>query len=120
MLPMLLLLLVGASALPPTAWEPRGITGGGAFFSPGFHPRDETLLTATTDMGVVRFQCNSREFSVISGGFPFSLGYTKLQVFRSADMGGSWVSLPFGDLGGSRPAQVRFTDGTCNSPNFWQ
>ena len=71
-------------ALPPSSWEPRGITGGGAFFSPGFHPLDESIITATTDMGV---------------------------VFRSEDMGGSWTSLPFSDIGGSRPAQIRFTNG---------
>ena len=72
------------TALPPSAWEPRGITGGGAFFSPGFHPLDETIITATTDMGV---------------------------VFRSSDSGASWSSLPFGVIGGGRPAQVRFTNG---------
>ena len=75
---------VTVDALPPSSWEPRGISGGGAFFSPGFHPLDESIITATTDMGV---------------------------VFRSTDMGGSWTSLPFGDIGGSRPAQIQFTNG---------
>ena len=43
-----------AVAAPPRSWRPSGITGGGAFFSPGFHPSDASVLTATTDMGAVR------------------------------------------------------------------
>ena len=70
---------------PPTAWTPRGITGGGAFFSPGMHPEDAAILTATTDMGV---------------------------VFRSDTAGDTWASLPFGDIGGGREAQVRFAEGS--------
>ena len=70
-----LLLAVAAAALPPSSWEPRGITGGGAFFSPGFHPTDASIITATTDMGV---------------------------VFRSSSSGATWESLPFGNIGGSR------------------
>jgi hypothetical protein len=79
-----LLLAAAAAALPPSSWEPRGITGGGAFFSPGFHPTDASIITATTDMGV---------------------------VFRSSSSGATWESLPFGNIGGSRPAQIRFTTG---------
>jgi hypothetical protein len=71
------------AADPPTVWLPRGITGGGAFFSPAFHPTDATLLAVTTDMG---------------------------SVYRSSSAGDSWETLPFRQASGGRPAQVRFTE----------
>ena len=76
--------LGAAAAGPPTAWTPRGITGGGAFFAPAFHPTDPKIMTVTTDMGV---------------------------VFRSSTMGDTWESLSYAEIGGGRPAQVRFTAG---------
>jgi hypothetical protein len=76
--------VVVVQAGPPAKWTPSGITGGGAFFSPGFHPTDGNVITATTDM---------------SG------------VFHSRDGGSTWATLPFGTIGGGRPAQVRFTSG---------
>lgn len=76
---------LGAAAVgPPTAWTPRGITGGGAFFSPAFHPTNPNIMTVTTDMGV---------------------------VFRTSTMGDTWQSLQYAEIGGGRPAQVRFTAG---------
>lgn len=68
-----------AAGAPPTEWHPVGITGGGAFFAPSFHPTDSQVLMATTDMSA---------------------------VFRSGDGGASWATLPYTDMGGGRPAQV--------------
>lgn len=71
-----------ALAAPPIEWLPRGITGGGAFFSPALHPTDADTLGLTTDMG---------------------------SVFLSSSGGDTWKTLDFEQIQGGRPAQLRFT-----------
>lgn len=71
------------SVEPPDAWVPRGITGGGAFFAPAMHPTNAAIMAVTTDMG---------------------------SVYRSSSAGDAWQTLPYWQLQGGRPAQVRFTD----------
>lgn len=65
----------------PSAWQSRGIGGGGALFTPEISPSDDQVYMAT-DMGA---------------------------VFHTEDFGGSWRTLDFRVLTGGNHAQVRFT-----------
>ena len=77
--------LVEAAGGVPSAWDARGMPGGGAFFNLAMHPEDANLVALTTDMGV---------------------------VFRSESFGDKWTSLPWVQVNGGRAAAVTFTRGS--------
>lgn len=75
-------LLLASSALAQTAWEPRGIGGGGALFNPSFSPHDPQELRVACDV---------------------------TQPFVSSDRGRSWGSVPFQVLRGGFMTGVHYT-----------
>ena len=65
-----------------SAWESRGIGGGGAFYSPTISPFDGQIMYLATDMSA---------------------------TFRTTDFGGSWTTLDFREIQGGINSHVRFT-----------
>jgi hypothetical protein len=76
------LLIAAAGGVTAFEWRSRGIGGGGALYSPSISPHEAGLVFLATDMGA---------------------------VFRSADFGSSWATLPFLELVGGVESEVRFT-----------
>ncbi|MEM7244011.1 MAG: hypothetical protein AAF533_01635 [Acidobacteriota bacterium] len=72
----------GAFAAPPTAWEPRGIGGGGALFEPSWSPHLPDELWIACDV---------------------------TQPFHTTDAGRSWVRADFRQLLGGYQTGVRFS-----------
>ena len=71
----------GATSTVPSAWQSRGVGGGGALFVPEISPFDQQIYMST-DMGA---------------------------VFHSSDFGATWTTIDFRALGGGANAQMRFT-----------
>lgn len=77
-----LLLVSQGFAQNPNEWEPRGIGGGGALFSPGFNPWAPKELYVPCDMG---------------------------EVFHSTDLGKGWEAIDFRQVQSQPNAKASFT-----------
>ncbi|MCP4710901.1 MAG: hypothetical protein GY869_19945 [Planctomycetes bacterium] len=83
---LLLLGLISISAITsaqPVAWQPRGIGGGGALFSPGINPADDNEFYLACDMSA---------------------------LYHTTDFGSSYEIVNSRQLQGGIYSQMRFTD----------
>lgn len=110
----LLLLSFFSLKSQPTTWQPRGVGGGGALFSPSINPAktdeffvacDLSAMFHTTDYGqhygLVHFTQlsgghNSKVCYTATPGLLYSVHYANDQVLpvRSTDGGATWAKLP--------------------------
>ena len=74
-----------AGAAVPTLWNPAGIGGGGALFSPSINPANDNEYYVGCDMS---------------------------ELFHTTDFGDSYSLLPFGQIQGGHNSSVQFTNNT--------
>jgi Secretion system C-terminal sorting domain len=77
-----LLLFSGIGIAQPTSWQPVGIGGGGALFSPSINPSNPNEIYMGCDM---------------------------TSLFKTTTQGSKWVELPFQQIQGGLFSEVQFT-----------